>query len=589
MPPLSKQAASDLILRRHPEWREHQRSWRWLADSLEGGDRYRFADYATDPLAPTYPVGTNQPWYRAGQYSGPVDAQTAIAVQMTYQQIVDRNLVPHRKEMDDRGRDLYAMRLTRTPVPEIVATTVEIHLSKIFAREIDREGSAELVKWWSNVEGRATPTPIRQFMEETVAPLLMTLGQLDILIEHPAAPEDARVETRRDLVDLGLTSAVASIILPENIPYWELDRQGCYERVVVAEWDAENKLQYRVWTKEDSLVYTPDGEHITQGSYEHRFGVVPIVRVFDRRKPRCRNVGRSRYQEIADLQRAIYNARSELILSDILQAHAQLQAPEDFCGSGSEVKIGPDGVLPMKAMKSSQGHTTGYQGFQFLDPPKGAQAEIRSHIHDFRDEADRAGTLAKPAGLTQGSTVAQSGVSKQIDAVDGNAILCRIAEALECAETAIATLALRVLADGEPKPADLAMLEVCYPKQFDLFTATDVATVLDAVQRAASQAGALPETEEALLTRLVTLALPGMPEDELDEIHAEIERFVLEASASWRNGPTPPTPPTAAASGMPMMGDPESSDEGGMTDGAEADLPHGAEMAMPDGLDSTDE
>ena len=38
----------DLIQRRHPEWREHQLRWRWMLDSLEGGERYRQAVYGFD-------------------------------------------------------------------------------------------------------------------------------------------------------------------------------------------------------------------------------------------------------------------------------------------------------------------------------------------------------------------------------------------------------------------------------------------------------------------------------------------------------------------------------------------------------------
>src|SRR4051812_33336451 len=38
----------EIISRRHPEWREHQLTWRWLMDSFEGGDRYRQAIYGTD-------------------------------------------------------------------------------------------------------------------------------------------------------------------------------------------------------------------------------------------------------------------------------------------------------------------------------------------------------------------------------------------------------------------------------------------------------------------------------------------------------------------------------------------------------------
>ena len=46
--PSYRRSALDLIRRRHPEWREHQLRWRWLLDSLEGGERYRQAVYGFD-------------------------------------------------------------------------------------------------------------------------------------------------------------------------------------------------------------------------------------------------------------------------------------------------------------------------------------------------------------------------------------------------------------------------------------------------------------------------------------------------------------------------------------------------------------
>ncbi len=50
MPSLTTESL-DLIRRRHPEWREHHHRWRWLLDSLEGGERYRQAIYGYDAAA----------------------------------------------------------------------------------------------------------------------------------------------------------------------------------------------------------------------------------------------------------------------------------------------------------------------------------------------------------------------------------------------------------------------------------------------------------------------------------------------------------------------------------------------------------
>ena len=82
--------------------------------------------------------------------------------------------------------DDYELRRARTPVPTFVAEAVETHLARIYAREVRRDGSPELVRWWADVDGCGAT--IDQWMTETVAPLLLVLGQLDLYIDHPPAP-----------------------------------------------------------------------------------------------------------------------------------------------------------------------------------------------------------------------------------------------------------------------------------------------------------------------------------------------------------------------------------------------------------------
>jgi hypothetical protein len=541
MPPLNPSDAGALIKRRHPEWVEFQRTWRWLADSLEGGERYRQADYTLDAYQAQYQCWSGllaagqamalgaygaTPWYLR---------QAGDTTALNYGQVVDRNLIPHRRELSEDGKDLYLMRLARTAVPNTLARTVENHVAKVYSRDVRRSGPKDLEAWWADVDGRGTP--VGRWVEETAGPLLLALGQIDLVAEHPKAPDGAVVRTLADLRRLGLTSCRIGVILPENLVWWRLDSSDRYAEVLVLE-RTPLDLRWRHWTAEESNAYDLQGKHLKDASYTHKFGAPPVVRVFDRRNPRTSNCGRSRYWVVADLQRSIYNTRSELVLSDVQQSHAQLQAPEEYLTPDAEVPIGPGNVLPMKPIYGASGTVAGYQGHAYLDPPKGAQQEIRQHLLDWQDEADREGALAKPAGLSASSgTVGQSGISKQVDQQDGNAVLGRVAAALEGLEKAAACLALRVLGDGPPKPADEQAVTVAYPRQFDLFTADDVAKVLQAVQTAVQQAGALPETETALITRMVSLALPGLPPDELVELVDEIEAFIASAGAHWRAQP----------------------------------------------------
>lgn len=523
----------EIVALRHPEWIEHQRTWRWLQDSLEGGDRYRYADYTTDPTRPT--LNTLVPWY---QQAGQVDPLTNLATGLAYNAIVDRNLVPHRHEMSPDGRDLYAMRLARTPIPEVLCRTIELHLSKVLGQPVHRDGPTDVTTWWDDVDGRGTP--IADWIAEEAGPLLLALGQIDLVAERPYAADGTLVRTLADQRALGLDTAVVRVVLPENLVWWRLDPRGReYEEALVLERSPDGKVAYRHWTRTDSTLYTDQGRMVSERSYEHGLGVVPMVRVFDRRKPRCEHVGRPRYQEVADLQLALYNGRSELILSDSNQAHAILMLPEDAITEDGEISLSGGGALPMKAIKGDGGFTSGYQAPAFLDPPKGAQAEVRAHLKDLADDADRAGTLAKPAGMSTSTSVSQSGISKVADQQDGNAILEQVSKVLAKLEHAAARLALTVIRGREPTPADMDAAKITYPASFDLFSAGDVAAVLEAVQRAASTAGALPLAESALLQRLVTLALPGLEESESEAIGDEIEAFVADRAAEWAAQPAP--------------------------------------------------
>ena len=120
---------------------------------------------------------------------------------------------------------------------------------------------------------------------------------------------------------------------------------------------------------------------------------MPIVRVFDRRKPRCRNIGQSRYEGIAERQREYYNRDSELILSDTTQAHPLLQGPEDYVQPDGSVPIGPGWLLPKK--KNTQGGSATYEGFDIVEFPKDGAESIRRNKADLRDDVDRDASLVR--------------------------------------------------------------------------------------------------------------------------------------------------------------------------------------------------
>ena len=516
--------ANELIQLRHPEWREHQVRWRWLLDSLEGGERYRQAVYGYDPRG--LPVRNLIRHKR--EYPDPSDCDPMFGDSMVSRPGSGPGSIgedPATLATDDD----YELRRARTPVPTFVAEAIDTHLSRIFAREVRREGPDHLMRWWADIDGCGTS--IDQWMAEVVAPLLLTLGQLDLCFDHPALPDGEVVETRADAERLGLDRCLASYILPENMLWWRLDpTEHRYEECLVREFAevvneapvVRSDVRYRYWTAEGSTLFDAEGRVLA--STPHPFGRVPIVRVFDRRKPRCKNIGQPRYEGVAERQREYYNRDSELILSDTTQAHPLLQGPEDFVQADGTIPIGPSWLLPKK--KNVQGGATTYEGFDVVMFPKDGADSIRKNKADLRDDVDRDSALVRPTGR---DGVAQSGVSKVIDHADGNNRLAKIAKILGRAEEQIAELASVVLNDGlDAAFGAFANLEVriAYPTEFDLYTAGDMARAAANFQALLADSGALPITEGLMLSRLMRLCLPGLGDGQYAECDDELQAFL---------------------------------------------------------------
>lgn len=531
--------------RRHPEWRLHKTRWRWLLDSLEGGDRYRQATYGSDSRG--LPVRNLIRHKR--EYPDPREQSTS-AYGVSGSAIGPDGSDPASVATDDD----YELRRARTPVPTFVAEAVSRDVGKVFGRKPSREippSLADLAEWTEDVDGRGTS--LSDWLEQDVGPVFLALGQIDLLFDHPVAPPDEVVRSRADETRLGLAGCVASYILPENLVWWRLDSSECrYLEALVRERlyddDGKEACRYRHWTTEFSRLYDADGKPVGEPA-PHGYGVVPILRVFDRRKPRSENVGQSRYEAIAERQREYYNRDSELILSDTIQAHPLLQGPEDYLSADSTIPVGPGWLLPKK--KSTGGGSTSYEGFDVVEFPKDGAESIRLNKADIRDDVDRDAGMTKPAGSAGSGkgAVSQSGVSKQLDAVDGNDRLAGIAKSLAKLEQAALTGALIVLRDGRSARDLASEVAVAYPAAFNLSSLADLGDGLQSFQALLGAAGESPELETLALQQMARKLLPGHPDDTFELIDDQI-RDAVEAAAERKEQaaeslPSPPAMPPA--------------------------------------------
>jgi hypothetical protein len=541
-----------VVERRHVDWLEHQIRWRWLMDSLEGGDRYRNAVYGPDrrglpcrnlfrhkreyPDAQQFP----QVYQGVAGFMGNVEQQAMGTGYGPYPGMLGAD--PAATAMDDD----YELRRSRTPVPEFVAEAVEIHLGKVYDQEVSRQGPDDLLAWWKDVDGCGTP--IDDYMRETIAPLLLVLGTIDVCLDHPQAPPGEVINTRADEIAAGLDKVVASYILPTNMVWWRTDSAGRYLECLVREYvdpadrmDYDSKgnavdpedpgstgqswrrdyIRWRLWRSDESILYNYDGSEILE-RVPHKFGRVPIVRLVDLKKHRTRNVGKSRYEAIAEIQREFYNRDSELILSDTLQAHPFLSGPEDYCKADNTLSIGPGYLLP----KKKNPMTGSYEGFDYVSPPKDPADSLRKNKEDLIESKDRRACLAKPAGAGSPGTVGQSGISKQLDTHTGHKILTSIAKSLAKAERFLAEYALVVIRQKEVTPEDRDTITIGYPSRFELHDAADLIDGTAKLQLVLASCGNAPNVERELIQATVRQLLLGLDDDEYRVLDDEIELLV---------------------------------------------------------------
>jgi len=545
----------EIVKRRHLDFSENELHWRWLLDSYEGGPRYRNATYGPDRKG--WPV-RNLIRHR-GEYPDPKQFPASNQNWGVTQVGMDQALVgvdvgqypgmlgadPAATALDDD----YEFRRARTQPPEFVRETVEIHLSKIYKQEVTRKASANLTEWWKDVDGRGTV--MDDWMRETVAPLILVLGCLDVCLDHPRAPAGRKITNRAEEKAAGLDRCVASYILPENMVWWEEDDAYRYVECLVREYvhpskrrdfdakgrkiDPDSKgpdgikwcrdyVRLRHWTATESTLYNYEGDEILE-QIPNPYGRIPIIRIAPHRKHRSPMIGTPFYEYIAGQQREAYNRESELVVSDTIQSAPLLSGPEDYCKGDNTVKVGANKILP----KKKNPETGTYEGWEYTSPPKDPAESLRQNLANIRDQVDRRAALTKPAGAAEGrlgGSVGQSGISKQLDAVQGNDVLSNIAKILAKAEKFIAEYATMVLDNEPPERAELDEIKVGYPTTFELFSADEILAAAVQFQMVLSQAGNSPAIEFAILSATVRKMIPGLEDLAYEEMDKEIKEFL---------------------------------------------------------------
>ena len=241
----------------------------------------------------------------------------------------------------------YIARLKATPLENHCKSVVSVYNSFLFREEPDREygsitNAPELEDFLkdADLEGRS----LDAFMKD-VATWSAVFGHAWIIM----AKGDIGATSRADELAQGVRPYV-NLLTPLTVLdwSWQRDATGRYELDYLRYVEEVNGdvRTLKEWTKDSIRTFTVDmkeTKYISDETVVNGLGMIPAVICYNARST-VRGIGVSAISDIADAQKYIYNATSEIFQSIQLDTHPSLVVTPDAqigTGSGAVIKVDP--------------------------------------------------------------------------------------------------------------------------------------------------------------------------------------------------------------------------------------------------------
>ena len=412
----------------------------------------------------------------------------------------------------------YQDRLAVTPLDNHCKGVISIYNSFLFRNPVYREyGSLEndpiLEDLLNNAdqEGRS----FNAFMKD-VSTYSSVFGHCWVMITK--ASSNAR--TRAEELANG-TRPYLSLISPLNMLDWKYDRQdnGTYRLSYVKyiEDYVQDEIVYKEWY-DDSIITTISdrGKKEIKDTIveENGLGMIPCVAVYNQRSPQ-RGIGVSDIDDIADLQRNIYNEYSEVEQNIRLSGHPSLVKT-----ASTEAGAGAGAIIQM-----DEGLDPGLR--PYLLQPSGASTDsLYSSINAKVDAIDR---IAHLGAMRENRASTMSGVSREMEFQQLNAKLAEKGDMLELSEEQI----WEYIAIYQSKVWDG---KIDYPDNYNIQDKhSDMA-----LMKLATEANPQDPTVRALIDFRIKMLL----DDEDEFYYDDIERMKKRAERNAEMEHAPMTPQT---------------------------------------------
>jgi len=349
----------------------------------------------------------------------------------------------------------YIKRTNNTPIDNHCKNVVQIYSSFLFRVPPTRNygslsGDEQLENFIkdADLDGRSFDNIIREMQINA-----SIYGTCWAIMDKPAV----QTETRAEEIQLDIRPYL-SIYTPENVLNWNYQRMinGRYEltSLTLLENLSNDVATIRVWTKEDiTTVMVKDfskgystSDPILIDEMPNMIGEIPAITLYNQKSQR-RGIGISDLQDVAELQKSIYNDYSEIEQLIRLSNHPSLvKTPnvEASAGAGSIIEMPEDMDSNLKPY--------------IIQPSSQSLDGIMSNIQMKVDAINRVTHMGSVRGTEK---TINSGIALQTEFELLNARLSEKADYLENAEEHI----WRLYAKWQDKEFDG---EIEYPDSFNL-------------------------------------------------------------------------------------------------------------------------
>jgi hypothetical protein len=317
----------------------------------------------------------------------------------------------------------YYQRLKTTPLDNHCQSVIGVYISYLFREEPVREfgtwkdqPDVESFLMDCDYDGRS----LDSFMKD-VSIWGSVFGHCWILMTKP----DLGAQTLGEEQAMGVRPYL-NLLTPLAVMDWKWTRMpsGAYELTYFKyiEEIVDKTTTVREWTKDEINTWVMDDQHKEADlilTEQNGLGMIPAVIAYNKRSI-VKGIGVSDINDIADIQRLIYNYNSEIEQSHRLDGHPSLVVtPDTQYGSGAgAVIVVPDNLDP------------GLKPY-VLEHGGGNVASLHSSIEQLVESIDR---MSNTGGVRGTETKTLSGVAMEVEFSLLNARLAEKAGNMELAE-----------------------------------------------------------------------------------------------------------------------------------------------------------